>query len=165
MKRPIEEMFEEAERANSRSGEDWFAGEAQRHEYMVADSLKPLREQWFLGNFVQLYNEVADTKLAFAEHLPEGARPQPDFAVYDDSGLLHCHIEVTEWLENRKRDDEYSRPYSGRARLVGGMPEIDPPNRLRDLLTKKIRKKAPSYPSNTWLLIDDNVGFGNLSER
>lgn len=158
MKRSIEEMFDEAERANSQSAEDWQAGRTQRHEFMVAEDCKRLREQWYLGNFVRLYNKEADTKLACAEHLPEGSRPQPDFAVYDESGALHCYIEVTEWLEDRKRDDEYSRPYSACARLVGGRLGIDLPDRLRGLLTKKIHKKAPSYPSNTWLLIDDDVG-------
>ncbi len=151
-------MVAEADQANTQSAEAWQAGRAQRHEFMVADEFKQLREQWYLGNFVRVYNEPADTKLTFAEHLPEAAQPQPDFAVYDESGALHCFIEVTEWLENRKRDHEYSRPYSGRARLVGGMSGFDLPNRLRNLLMKKIRKKAPSYPSNTWLLIDDNVG-------
>jgi len=162
MKRSIQEMFDEAESANSRSAEDWQAGRIQRHEYMVADEFKRLREQWYLGNFVRLYNEVADTKLIFAEHLPECSRPQPDFAVYEESGVLHCHIEVTEWLEHRKRDEEYSRPFREGAQLVGGMPGFDLPNpidRLRDQLAKKIREKAPSYPSNTWLLIDDNVGL------
>jgi hypothetical protein len=159
MKRPIEEMFDEAERANTRSAEEWEAGRAQRHEFMVADQFKQLREQWYLGNFVRLHNEEAGTKLAFAEHLPEGARPQPDFAVYDKSSALHCYIEVAEWMEDRKRDHEYSMPYSGRAR-IGWMSGINPILRLRDLLTKKIYDKAPSYPSNTWLLIDDNVGLG-----
>ena len=37
------------------------------------------------------------------------------------------------------------------------MSGIELPNRLRDLLTKKIRDKAPWYPSSTWLF-DDNVG-------
>jgi len=46
---------------------------------------------------------------------------------------------------------------SGAARLVVGMSGIELPNRLRDLLTKKIRDKAPWYPSSTWLF-DDNVG-------
>lgn len=105
-----------------------------------------------------MYNEGVKAKLISAEHLPEGARPQPDFAVYDQSGNLLCHIEVTEWLEVRKRDQEYSGPFSERARLTGGMP--DPTDKLRTQLTKKIREKAPSYPSNTWLLIDDNVGLG-----
>ncbi len=160
MNRPIPELLDEAETANTRSADNWEAGRAQRHEFMVADEFKQLREQWYLGNFVRVYNEKADTKLAFAEHLPEGARPQPDFAVYDEFAALYCYIEVTEWMEDRKRDHEYSMPYSGRAR-VGWMPRgINPIDRLRSLLTKKIHDKAPSYPSNTWLLIDDNVGLG-----
>ncbi len=167
MKRPITEMFEEADRANSQSAEDYAAGRTQQHEFLVADKCKRLREQWYLGNFVQLYNEVADTKLTFAEHLPEGSRPQPDFAVYDESGVLHYYIEVTEWLEpHRKRDEEYSGPFKEGARLVGGLPKSpnrrqNPIDRLRDQLTKKIREKALSYPSNTWLLVDDNVGLGD----
>jgi hypothetical protein len=166
IKRSIEEMFEEAERANSQSREEWEARRTQQHDFIVAEESKRLREQWYLGNFVRLYNERTEIKRALAEHLPESSRPQPDFAVYDESDVLRCHIEVTEWLEHRKRDEEYTGPFTERARLVGGMPGIDLPNpidRLRVLITKKIREKAPSYPSNTWLLIDDNVGLGVYS--
>jgi hypothetical protein len=151
-------MFEEADKANEQSAEDWQAGRTQRNEFIVAEESKRLREQWHLGNFARLYNEGVETKLTYAEHLPEGERPQPDFVVYDPSGILCCHVEVTEWLEVRKRDEEYSGPFSECGRLVGGMP--DPTDKLRIQLTKKIREKAPSYPSNTLLLIDDNVGLG-----
>jgi len=161
MKTTIKEMFDEAERANEQSAEDWQAGRTQRNEFIVAEESKRLREQWHLGNFATLYNEGVHAKLTFAEHLPEGDQPQPDFAVCDQSGVLHCHIEVAEWMEVRKRDKEYSGPYSECGRLVGNMP--DPTDRLRAQLTKKIREKAPYYPSNTWLLIDDNVGLGLYS--
>jgi hypothetical protein len=159
MKRSIEEILEESERSNSRSREEWEAGTARRHEWMVSTELKPLREQWYLGHFVRLYNEDAATKLKFAEHLSEGARPQPDFAVYDEAGVLHCHIEITEWLEHRKRDAEYSAPFKECARFVGHLP--NPIEKLRDQVAKKIRAKAPSYPINTWLLIDDDVGLSD----
>lgn len=45
MKRSIKEMFEEAERANEQSAEDWETGRAQRNEFIVAEESKRLREQ------------------------------------------------------------------------------------------------------------------------
>jgi hypothetical protein len=162
--RPIEEMLEEAEMANAESRQRWEAGQSGQHDFLVGEEFKQLREQFHLGNFARLYNETADIKLRFAEHLTEGQRPQPDFAVYYDSGALHCHIEVTEWLEpSRKRDEEYSGTFTEGARLVGGTPGVTSPSpveRLKNQLQKKLREKAPFYPSNTWLLVDDNVGLG-----
>jgi len=164
MKRRIEEMLEEAEKANAESRERWEAGRSQQHDFIVAEGFKQLREQFYLGNFVQLYNEAADTKVTFAEHLPEGRRPQPDFAVYEDTGAVHCYIEVTEWLEPyRNRDEEYRETFREGARPVGGVPGFAPASpieRLRDQLRKKLREKAPFYPCDTWLLVDDNVGLG-----
>ena len=163
--RLIEEMLREAEKANTESRQRWESGRSQQHDFMVAEEFKHLREQFYLGSFVRLFNEAADTELRSAEHLPEGQRPQPDYAVCDDHGALHCYIEVTEWLEPyRKRDEEYSATFREGARLVGGTPGFalpSPIERLRSQLQKKLREKAPSYPRNTWLLVDDNVGLGS----
>jgi hypothetical protein len=148
--RPIEEMLNEAEYANS-----------MEPDFVSAEKFKPLREQWHLGHFIRMYNVSAETPLIFGEHLSEASAAQPDFVVYDGSGTMYCYIEVTEWLEPyRKRDLEY-RNDSPRVRLVGGLPGSPPlPNpldRLKDQLRKKFRKQ---YPFNTWLLVDDNVGLG-----
>ncbi len=165
MTQSIEQMLEEAEKANAESRRRCEAGLSQQHKFMVAEECKQLREQFYLGHFVRLYNRLykpaADTKLTFAEHLPESSLPQPDFAVYDDSRALRCHIEVTEWLEPyRRRDAEYSGTFAEGARLVGGIAEFDPIERLRQQLGKKLGVKARYYPNNTWLLVDDNVGLG-----
>jgi hypothetical protein len=73
-------------------------------------------------------------------------------------------IEVTEWLEPyRRRDQEYNRPFEGGAKHVGGIGVNlpSPIKSLEVLLQKKVRKKSPSYPRNTWLLVDDNVGLAD----
>jgi hypothetical protein len=158
---PIEEMLAEADRANSQSCRRWEDGLCRRHEFMVAEEFKPLREQWYLGHFIRVYNETADIQLRYAERVPEAPKPTPDFAVYEASGSLHSYIELTEWLEpNRKRDEEYSQPFNDGATLVGGLSGLDQPDprpRLREQLLTKSKKK---YPPRTWLLIDDNVGSG-----
>jgi hypothetical protein len=146
------------------SRERWEAGRSQTHMFMVAEEFKQVREQWYLGNFVRLYNESADINLVFGEHLPERKSPQPDFALYDDARVLRSYIEVTEWLEPyRRRDQEYNRPFEGGAKHVGGIGVNlpSPIKSLEVLLQKKVRKKSPSYPRNTWLLVDDNVGLAD----
>lgn len=161
--RLIEEMLEEAEKANRDSYERWESGGSKAHDFMVAEEYKQIREQWFLGHFVRLYNERADVRLIFGQHLPESRTPQPDFAIYDDSGELCCYIEITEWLEPyRKRDQEYNQDYAKvkGPRLSGGLDLPSPVERLKEQLRKKGQEKAPFYPRNTWLLLDDNVGLG-----
>jgi hypothetical protein len=159
MQRRIIDLLAGAEKANSDSRTRWESGLSPRHEFMVADDLKELREQYFLGHFLIEYNrEFNGPRLEFAEHLAEGDRPQPDFAVYDCAGDLHCYVEITEWLEHRQRDHEYSQPFRETECLVGRMP--DPTDKLRNQVSKKLQEKAPHYPANTWLLIDDNVGRG-----
>jgi len=162
--RLIEKMLEEAEKANWSSAQRWQSGQTQKDNFIVAEEYKQMREQWWLGHFVRLYNEMAD-KLIFAEHLPERQISQPDFAVYDDSRVLRCYIEVTEWLEPyRRRDQEYKGPFEEAAKPVDRIPGAHLPSpikRLKDQLQKKIREKAPYYPPNTWLLVDDNVGLAD----